>query len=132
MDKLANQLREDASKIDVAISPELDDRIHASLQGVAQEAKQSPGTGRPVSFWWASSLTGVAAAIAIIAVVNLTEPEPEIAVTEPPFQAFAMPNFEWKPKPALLTQTLEHELSDIQSDLKKAERAVREDLDNIL
>ncbi len=132
MDKLANQLREDASKIDVAISPELDDRIRASLHGVKQDAKRSSGERRTSSFWWASSLTGVAAVMAIIAIVNLNEPEPEIAVTEPPIRAFAIPQFTWKPKPALLTESLEQELADIQSDLKKAEHAVREDLDEIL
>ena len=132
MDKLANQLREDASKIDVAISPELDDRIRASLHGVKQDVEQSSGESRTASFWWGSSLTGVATVMAIVAIVTLNGAEPEIAVTEPPIQAFTVPQFTWKPKPALLTQSLEQELADIQSDLKKAERAVREDLDEIL
>ena len=132
MDKLADQLREDAIKIDIVISSELYDRIHASLQGVKQDTKQASGAGRPASFWWASSLTGVAAAIAVVAIVNLVEPEPENAVTDPQLAVFAIPQFTWKPKPALLTETLEQELANIESDLKKAERAIREDLDNIL
>ena len=34
MDKLAKQLREDADRINVAISDELDERINASLRAV--------------------------------------------------------------------------------------------------
>ena len=133
MDNLAKRLREDADQIDVAISPELDDRIYASLQGIRQEADQSVGASRrPASFWWASSLTGVAAALVLVTIVNLQGSEPEIAVTEPPVQQFSIPQFNWKPKPAMLTETLEQELEDIQSDLKKAEQAVKEDFDEIM
>ncbi len=132
MDKLANRLREDANKIEVAVSPELDDRIHASLQGVQQDGRKTSVAGRPASFWWASSLTGVAAAMAVVAIVNLNQPEPEITVTEPPIQTFAIPGFDLTLKPAILTETLEQEFADIQSDLKKAERAVRDDIDEIL
>ncbi len=62
MDKLAKQLREDAAKIKVEVSAELDDRIRASLQGVTPEQPPDslPPT-RPRSMWWASSLTGIAA-----------------------------------------------------------------------
>ena len=133
MDNLAKRLREDADQIEVAVSPELDGRIYASLQGVRQEASQPVATAnRPAAFWWASSLTGVAAAVAIVAIVNLQESEPEIAATEPPVQQFSIPRFNWKPKTAMLTETLEQELEDIQSDLKKAEQAVKEDFDAIM
>lgn len=132
MDKLALQLRSDADDINVAVSAELDARIHASLASVRQESQRMPAAGkRNVSFWWASSLSGVAATIAIIGIINLGEPEPEIAVTEPPPQSFDMPKFTWRPKAAILTETLEQELKDIESDLKKAERVIKEDLDNI-
>jgi hypothetical protein len=133
MDNLAKRLHDDAEQIEVAVSPELDGRIAASLQGVQQEAGKSVAAGRrPASFWWASSITGVAAALAFVAIVNLTGSEPEIAVTEPPVQQFSIPQFNWKPKTAMLTQTLEQELEDIQSDLKKAEQAVKEDFDEIM
>jgi len=133
MDNLAKRLREDADQIEVAVSPELDSRINASLQGVRQEASQPIATARrPAAFWWASSLTGVAAALAIVVIVNLQESEPEITVTEPAVQQFSIPRFNWKPKTAMLTETLEQELEDIQSDLKKAEQAVKDDLDEIM
>jgi len=133
MDNLAKRLREDADLIEVAVSPELDERIYASLQGARQEASQSVATTRrPASFWWASSFTGVAAALVLVAIVNMQGSGPEIAVTEPPVQQFSIPRFNWKPKTAMLTESLEQELEDIQSDLKKAEQAVKEDFDEIM
>lgn len=132
MDKLAKRLREDADQIEVQISPQLENRIQASLQGVRQEG-EPPATSRPsASFWWASSLTGVAATLAIVAFVNFAGPEPEIGVTEPPLQQFTIPRFDWKPKTAMLTETLDQELVDIQSDFKKAEQTVRDDIDEIM
>jgi hypothetical protein len=132
MDKLAQQLREDSDNIKVEISPELDARIRASLEGVRQEARRPPaGRTRTASFWWGSSLTGIAAAVAVISVINLSDFRTEPAVTQPPPQQFAMPKFAWKPKAAILTETLEQELDDIQSDLKKAEQVIKKDLDEI-
>jgi hypothetical protein len=132
MDKLAKRLREDADQIEVMISPQLENRIEASLHSASQDGAAPVKSRQSASFWWASSLTGVAATFAIIAVVNLSKPEPEIGITEPPPQAFSVPQFDWKPKTAMLTQTLEQELVDIQSDLKKAEQTVRDDIDDIM
>ena len=74
MDKLALKLREDADKIDVGISDELDHRIEASLRATApaKPAREVP-RARPPWFWLASALTGATAAIAVIAIVNLAE-----------------------------------------------------------
>ncbi len=132
MDKLAKRLREDADQIEVLISPELDNRIEASLQSVSQEGAAPVKSRQSTWFWWASSLTGVAATLAIVAVVNLSKPEPEVGITEPPQQTFAVPQFDWKLKTAMSTETLEQELVDIQSDLKKAEQTVRDDIDEIM
>ena len=40
MDKLAERLREDAARIEVTVTPELEARIRASLEGVAEEQCQ--------------------------------------------------------------------------------------------
>ena len=132
MDKLAKRLREDADQIEVQISPELENRIEASLRSVDQDGVAQAKSRQSALFWWASSLTGVAATLVIVAVVNLSKPEPEVGITEPPQQAFSVPQFDWKPKTAMLTQTLEQELVDLQSDLKKAEQTVRDDIDEIM
>lgn len=137
MDKLAKQLRADAEQIEVTITPELDARMQASLRAVRQERKTSrAAAGRQrvhtASFWWASSLSGVAATVAVIAVMNLTGSQPEMAMTEPPAPQYSVPKFTWKPKAAILTESLEQELEDIRSDLKKAEQALKEDIDNVM
>ena len=132
MDKLAEQLRKDASSIEVEVSPELDARIRASLAGVRQETDRPPSERiKTASYWWASSLTGVAATVAVISVINLNKVDPEPAITEPAPQPFSMPQFTWKPKAAILTQSLEQELDAIQSDLEKAEQLIKDDLEKI-
>jgi len=101
------------------------------LHSVSQE--RVPATDRrPASFWWASSLTGVAATIAVVAIVNLTGTEPEVGITEPAPTQVSIRRFDWNLQPAVLTETLEQELVDIQADLKKAEQAVRSDIEDIL
>ncbi|MGB5335745.1 MAG: hypothetical protein WBN07_09000 [Woeseiaceae bacterium] len=129
MDKLAKQLRQDADKIEVAVSDELDYRISASLRGIspldAPAAKAPPQ--RPAMFWWASSLTGVVAAAIVIVIVNLSQPEP--AVTPAPGAiAAVVPDIDWKPESAVFTGPLQQELDALQSDLKRAEERVRADI----
>ena len=127
MDDLAKKLRADAEQIEVSISPQLEDRIRASLESATQDRPQAASKQQPRSFWWASSLTGIAAAAAVIAVINMSGPDPDTAVTQPP-PSLSASRIDFNLKPAVLTQTLEQELQDIQSDLKKAEQAVRDDL----
>lgn len=131
MDKLAKQLRDDAKSIEARISPQLDERIRASLESTSQERTPARSPGHSARFWWTSSLTGIAAALLIVAIVNLTLDEPEPAITEPPATPQLAVQFDWNLQPAMLTQTLEQELADIQSDLKKAEQIVREDIEQI-
>ncbi len=132
MDKLAKRLRDDAAQIEVMISAELEGRIDASLRSVSPDGAAPAKSRQSASFWWASSLTGVVATLAVVAVVNFSKPEPEIGITEPQLQVFSVPQFDWKLETAMLTETLEQELVDIQSDLKKAEQSVRDDIDEIM
>jgi hypothetical protein len=133
MDKLANRLREDAAKIDAEISAQLDSRIQASL--IASEpdgARQRKTARRPVSFWLASSLTGVAAALAVIAVLNVVDSNKPAAVPRTvaanPAQPLRIPALDLDVEAAMLTAPLAQELEDLQADLKKAEEVVRGDL----
>jgi hypothetical protein len=128
MDKLARQLREDAQRIDVSISDELDRRIDASLRAATPEteAQRPVPAARPPLFWWASTITGIAAAIAVIALVNWQEPEQSAA---PPVDLMAtVPSIELKAETAMLTAPLQEELDRLQSDLKKAEEQVKRDI----
>lgn len=129
MDKLANRLRRDAESIEVTVSDELDHRITASLRSVTPQAESVsvPRSRRPAMFWWASSLTGIAAAATVIIIVNSQQP-PEPATPTPANIVAAVPVIDWKTETAMLTGQLQQELDDLQSDIKKAEKKVREDI----
>lgn len=130
MDKLTRQLRDDAARIDASISPELDARINASLHAVTPVKEASPRP-RSWSFWLASSLTGAAAAIAVIAIVNMRQPEvaePAAVAAVEQDTSYTVPVFDLKAETAVLTNPLSEELQALQSDLKKAEQKVREDV----
>lgn len=133
MDELARKLREDAAKIDADVSAQLEARIRASLNAVEPDAmRQRKPQRRPVSFWLASSLTGVAAALAVIAVLNLGDTPEPVAVPQvtasTPAPPLAVPALDLEVEAAMLTSPLAKELEDLQADLKKAEEIVRGDV----
>lgn len=129
MDKLAKRLHEDAERIEVSVSDELDRRIEASLLAVTPETtRKHPVTPvRPPLFWWASTITGIAAAVAVIAIVNWQAPDQPVA--DVPLNIVAVvPAIDLKTEAAVLTSPLHEELDNLQSDLKKAEEKVRRDI----
>ncbi len=132
MDNLAKQLKADAAAIEVQVSDELDRRIGASLQGITPEKPTAPAVQqRPPLFWWASSLTGIAAALAVIAIINSQSQVGEDAVEVPemsPVTVATTPIIKWNAESAMLTQPLQRELEDLQSDIKKAEEKVRQEI----
>ena len=135
MDKLADRLRKDADNIEVAVSDELDHRIAASLRSVTplQESESIVTSRRSASFWWASSLTGIVTAVAVIIFINsgtsqvLATATPATTTT-PASIAAAVPAIDWKAETAMLTGPLQQELYALQSDIKKAERKVKDDI----
>jgi predicted ATP-grasp superfamily ATP-dependent carboligase len=133
MDKLANQLKVDAEQIEVRISNELERRIEASLQGVSPLHEAKPEIAmHPANFWWASSLTGIAAALLIVAVVNLRSGVPAqldpVTELSPVARIPAVPVIDWRTESAMLTSPLRQELEDLQSDIEKAEQKVRREV----
>ncbi len=133
MDNLTRKLREDAATIDAEISAQLDSRIKASLAAVEPEAaRRRKPARRPVSFWLASSLTGMAAALALIAVLNIDDSSEPAAVPRTvagnPAQPLDIPALDLDVEAAMLTEPLARELEDLQADLKKAEEVVRGDV----
>ncbi len=129
MDKLASRLREDAANIEVRVSDELDRRITASLERVAAESRDAAPRmqGRPTFFWWASSLTGLAAAIAVIAILNIEEPPAPLSATPDNFVA-DLPVIDLRTETAMLAGPLQKELDALESDLRKAEERIRSDI----
>ena len=127
MDKLSKRLREDAARIDVTVSDELDDRIEASLRAVTPETdKARDRVVRPPLFWWASTITGVAAAAAVIAVLNWQVPDEPVPPPAPIAELAPLPDL--NVEAAMLTAPLQQELEDLQSDLRKAEEKVKRDI----
>lgn len=78
--------------------------------------------------WWAGSLGAAVAAAMILLLVNLDGPAPPpvptggVAPVDPLFV------LELKTEAAVLTQPLKEELEHLESDFRKAERAVREEI----
>ncbi|MCH9695470.1 MAG: anti-sigma factor [Gammaproteobacteria bacterium] len=136
MDKLAEQLRRDAQNIEVNVSDELDRRIQASVRaaGIPRPAEQPPAAPRQraAGFWWASSLTGVAAAAMVIIILNSRSQQdhivPAVVETSPVTPSMSVPVIDWKTESAMLTSPLKQELEDLQSDIRKAEQKVKDDI----
>lgn len=132
MDKLAERLRKDAADIHVEVSPELDNRLRASLAGITPEAPRESRPRHSAFFWWASSLTGIAAAVVLILLVNTSEPVDAVSVpvatTQADIDLPELPALPLKAEQAMSISPLEQELDDFQSDLEKARQAVSEDM----
>jgi hypothetical protein len=131
MDDFERRLRADAARIDATITPDLDDRLRASLASLAPARPVPSRHGTTARFWWTSSLTGLAAALAVIVVLNLRAPAPAPVsqaqtVAGPTGDPPMMPLL--KTETAVLTGPLEQELTDLGSDIEKARKVVQEDL----
>ena len=137
MDEFEKRLKRDADAILAEASPELRARIHASLQSTSQVRpagkKAEPA---PANLWWASSLTGLAAAIMVIVLINWNRadsvpvPAENIANTTVPADPdplMAPPMLDIRT--ADFTSPLEDELVKLQSDIEKARQSVKKDLD---
>ncbi len=133
MDKLERRLKEDAGLIKADLAPELQERIRASLEST-KPVKQAPRTTKTpgTSLWWASSLTGLAAAALLIVVINWNggvESVEEVADAAPPGITWSIQSgFPLNAETAEWTAPLEEELKNLQSDLEKARESVERDL----
>lgn len=135
MDKLVQRLKTDAADIRADLSPELTARLDAAAQA-GQAMPRTPGSGGVAgSFWLASSLTGLAAAMLILLLVNWNrQPEevlsPETLAHTPP--ASSQPElprlFALHASTADLTEPLQDELENLKADLEKARDGVAQDL----
>lgn len=128
MDSLSKALRDDAERIEVGVSPDLEMRICASLERVQPTRKGAPSLrASPANIGWASALTGVAIAATVILVVNLNRAPPPADVLPPPeSRSLALPLL--NAETAVFTAPLAEELENLEADLRKAERAVRREI----
>jgi len=136
MDEFEDRLKRDAEDIQVAISPELRLRIDASLRATEQIRPVPAATAPGMNLWWASSLTGLAAAIAIIVLINWNRPVTEVMPPEVA-QSKTVPDYAgefqnlYRPqiKTADFTKPLEDELARLQADIERARRNVKKDIE---
>jgi hypothetical protein len=136
MDEFEKRLKRDAEAMQVEVSPALRSRIDASLRGVDPIKPVSESRQAPARLWWASSLTGLAAVIALVLIGVLNKPEPAVqeidvvARTEPLMPAeLPLLSSELDIRSAEFVSPLEEELLKLRSDLAKARDNVREDID---
>ena len=136
MDEFEQRLKRDAEDIRGRISPELRSRIDASLRATEQIRPVPESRASGMNLWWASSLTGLAAAIVVIVLINWNRPVTEIVPPEPiasetvpdyidEIQSFYLPQI----KTAEFTKPLEEELLRLQADIERTRENVKEDID---
>ena len=131
MDEFERRLKRDAEDIRAGISPELRSRIDASLHATEQIRPVPESRDSGMNLWWASSLTGLAAAIIVIVLINWNQPAtgPLPDATVPnyvnEFQSLYPPQI----KTAEFTKPLEEELVRLQADIERARESVKEDID---
>lgn len=139
MDEFEKRLKRDADAIRAEVSPELRARIDASLHGI-EPLRESKRSASPVKLWWASSLTGLAAAVIIIGLVNWNRPGTEVVPGETLADATAETALPTEPplligtqmldiRTADFTNPLEQEMLNLRSDIERARDRVKQDLD---
>jgi len=137
MDEFENRLKRDAEDIRAEISPQLKERIDASLRATDRIQPVPESGTSSANLWWASSLTGLAAAIMVIVLINWNRPAAELAPLEPvarhtvPVQVEDLQML-YPPrlvKTAEFTSPLEEELTRLQADIERARETVKKDID---
>jgi hypothetical protein len=137
MDEFEKRLKQDADAVEASVSPQLRARIDASLRGTERARATGPEKRPGSRLWWASSLTGLAATIAVIAVVNMNRPDPApgaVPVADMPTVPDTVLDFPLIPpeldiQSAEFADPLEEELLKLRADIEKARDSVREDID---
>lgn len=137
MDEFEKRLKRDANAVHAEVSPELRSRIDASLRGVEPIRPVSATEHAPTRLWWASSLTGLAAVIALVVINNFNNSDSGVVQdsvvverTEPPMPVgFPLISPDLDIRSAVFTSPLDEELLNLRSDLEKARENVRKDVD---
>ena len=139
MDEFEQRLKEDAASIRAQVSPELKARIASSIHATERlktkiDVADDSHDHRSLP-WWLSGLTGLVAAVIIIALLNRNTPvdpvapaEEQTAAVVPEFVKQLHTDFYLNAENADFTGPLENELEMLKSDLEKAKRNVAQDL----
>ena len=138
MDEFEKRLKNDALDISVEISPQLTSRIEASLLAAERIEPVRQNRSDTSTLWWASSLTGLATAAAVIVLLNWNRPDPEPVLPEQTAFQVVPDAHEYlrqiqgrlplRTETAVFTHGLEDELQKLQADLEKARENVNRDM----
>lgn len=137
MDEFEKRLKRDAENIETGISPQLRQRIDASLCGTERIKPVPESRAGSFNIWWTSSLTGLAAVIIVIVLINWNRPVAEPVPVEPVAERTvpaAIEELHGLNPPRLIktadfTTPLEEELAKLQADIEKARATVRKDIE---
>lgn len=135
MDELGKRLQKDAGRIRAEVSGELCERIDASLAAARTRRPVRRAEHRFYPLWLAASLTGAAATLGAIAVMNWpvandSQPFPagEEIRSVPEYVHEIGRDLPLRARTADLTAPLETELENLRSDLERARENVERDL----
>lgn len=141
MDDFEKRLKNDAMQIRSEVSPELENRIESSLRSVGRDIPVVERRTASSKLWWASSLTGLAMALLVIALVNwnsaTTDAPPEMRAENPgetvPDHREYLRQLQEQvaPQPGSVefANSLEEELNNLQADFEKVRENVARDID---
>lgn len=139
MDEFEKRLKQDAQDISADIPVQLTSRIEASLLAAERIEPARQKRSDSNNLWWASSLTGLAAAAAVIVLLNWNRPEPQPVLPEqtafqvvPDAQEYLRQiqgRLPLRAETADFTHGLEDELQKLQADFEKARENVNRDID---
>ncbi|MDH4108162.1 MAG: anti-sigma factor [Gammaproteobacteria bacterium] len=135
MDKLEHELKQDAARIRADVTPELRARIEASLRAARLDRRESRDVRPGSYFWWFSGLTGVAATLLVVALLNRAGDPDTVAPDAPPANVVVVRGdtvdvrlVPLDVRNADFTEPLEDELEKLKSDLEKARDEVERDI----
>jgi hypothetical protein len=137
MDEFESRLKRDADGIQAEVSPELRQRIDATLRATKRIQPVAESGNPGINLWWASSLTGLTAAVIVIVLINWNRPTEQAAPVEAVANRTVPAAFEELQglNPPRLIKTaefetpLEEELARLQADIERARATVKKDIE---
>jgi hypothetical protein len=128
MDKLKQQLQEDARAIDAALPDERRRRLEAVIAATPQLA---PAVPPRAGLRWAGLAAGAGAFAIVMLVVDQPSPQPDVPLAATPdYQELpqALRTIPLRVESADLTEPLQQELNNLRADVLKARESIERDL----
>ena len=128
MDKLKQQLQDDARAIEADLPDERQQRLEAVIAATPQLA---PAAAARAGWRWAGLAAGAGALAVVALVVNQPPPEESVPLAATPvYQELpqALRTIPLRVEPADLAEPLQQELNNLRADVEKARESIKRDL----